>query len=461
MAKLPTDWASTVLNDIAKVEWGDTTITKKSYKRSGYPAFSATGQDGYLEFAEWEGSAVILSAIGARCGKCFFAEGKFTAIKNTIVIQANPNFIDHKLLYLYLNDEKKWSISGSGQPFITMGAAKKVLYPLPPISEQRRIVAKLEKLLAKVDACKERLEKIPAILKRFRQSVLAAACSGDLTRDWRNEKKTTNCTQLKELGCLTEDVKGDFEISASSTSLRVLPDTWKWIALGNYAELSRGRFSARPRNDPKYFDGKYPFIQIGDLPKDGGFISSHRQTLNDLGLSVSKKFPAGTVVIAIVGATIGNTGILSYEMCFPDSLVGIETGTATGNVFVEFFLRTEKEKLRTISYSSGGQPNIKLETLNPYPFPCPPMEEQHEIVRRVEALFKIADDIEKRYQKAKAQVDKLTQSILAKAFRGELVPQDPNDEPASELLKRIQAERKNQETEARPNRKSTSRRVKN
>jgi len=73
--------------------------------------------------------------------------------------------------------------------------------------------------------------------------------------------------------------------------------------------------------------------------------------------------------------------------------------------------------------------------------PMAPLQEQHEIVRRVEALFKIADDIEKRYQKAKAHVDKLTQSILAKAFRGELVPQDSNDEPAAELLKRIQAER--------------------
>ena len=93
--------------------------------------------------------------------------------------------------------------------------------------------------------------------------------------------------------------------------------------------------------------------------------------------------------------------------------------------------------------------------------PLPGLVEQHEIVRRVEALFKIADDIEKRYEKAKAHVDKLTQSILAKAFRGELDPQDPNDEPASELLKRIQAERKNQDAEARPGRKSAKRRMRN
>jgi type I restriction enzyme S subunit len=88
------------------------------------------------------------------------------------------------------------------------------------------------------------------------------------------------------------------------------------------------------------------------------------------------------------------------------------------------------------------------------------LEEQHEIVRRVEALFKIADDIEKHYEKAKAHVDKLTQSILAKAFRGELVPQDPNDEPASELLKRIQEERRKQAAEHSPGWKGSKRGVK-
>ena len=79
--------------------------------------------------------------------------------------------------------------------------------------------------------------------------------------------------------------------------------------------------------------------------------------------------------------------------------------------------------------------------LGRFPSSIPPLPEQHEIVRRVEELFALADRIEARYQKAKAQVDKLTQSILAKAFRGELVPQDPNDEPASELLKRIKAQK--------------------
>lgn len=90
----------------------------------------------------------------------------------------------------------------------------------------------------------------------------------------------------------------------------------------------------------------------------------------------------------------------------------------------------------------SASPHLNVKDIKNFPTPVPPIAEQHEIGRRVEALFKIADQIEERYQKAKAHIDKLTQSILAKAFRGELVPQDPNDEPASILLERIRQERK-------------------
>ena len=121
-------------------------------------------------------------------------------------------------------------------------------------------------------------------------------------------------------------------------------------------------------------------------------------------------------------------------MCFPDSLVGIQTGSDEGNQYIEYFLRSKKYEIRQASYSSGCELNWSL---NPYPLALPPLPEQHEIVRRVEALFALADQIETRYAKAKTHVDRLTQSILAKAFRGELVPQDPKDEPASVLLERI------------------------
>jgi len=353
------------------------------------------------------------------------------------------NFINPKYIYYYfLSKEGFTEIQKAVKGVhLTSGRAKLINIPLFPLNEQNRIVAKLEKILPKLEEIQVRLDKVPGILERFCQSVLSLACTGRLTEEWREKNQDL---KVELLEAWDDDLNG-----FKTRDLGSIPETWSWVPLGRFAKCERGRFSIRPRNDPNYYGGKYPFIQIGDLPKNGGIISRHTQTLNKKGLSVSKMFPKDTVVIAIVGATIGNTGILSYDMCFPDSLVGINTPTLDGNKFLEYYLRTEREKIRAASYSSGGQPNIKLTTLNPYPFPLPPAEEQKEIVRRVDSLLQLVDQFRARYKKTRGLIDKIQQSFLAKAFRGELALQDPNDEHASKLLERIRQGREAREQQTR------------
>ncbi|NBV71616.1 MAG: restriction endonuclease subunit S [Burkholderiaceae bacterium] len=132
------------LKDVAKLEWGNTSITKSSYVEVGFPAFSAAGSDGYLNHAEFEEDGIVLSAIGARCGKCFKAYGKWTAIKNTITIIPNKDKVDLNYLFTQLNDDKSWKISGAAQPFITLATVRDRLIQLPPLAEQRRIAALLD-----------------------------------------------------------------------------------------------------------------------------------------------------------------------------------------------------------------------------------------------------------------------------------------------------------------------------
>ena len=345
-------------------------------------------------------------------------------------------------IYFYLLSIENWlSKQGAGSTFQAIG--KEFIYnlptPIPPLNEQKRIVAKLDAIIPRIDSLKARLDKIPVLIKRFRQSVLTAAVTGKLTETWREEHSEVESAEVLSTGC-------NFKINSEFKEIQGIPDKWCWCALGNYAQLNRGRFSIRPRNDPQYYTGSYPFIQIGDLPKEGGYVNAHKQTLNEKGLKVSKKFKKDTIAIAIVGATIGNTGILSYEMCFPDSLIGIVAKTKVTSLYTEYYLRTEKENFRNIAYSSGGQPNIKLPTLTDYPVPLPPLEEQKEIIRQVDKLFTLADKLEVHYQKAKNRINKLSQSVLAKAFRGELTPQDPNDEPGEKLLERIMAEKAKMES---------------
>lgn len=330
---------------------------------------------------------------------------------------------------------------GVNMPRLGTEDGKAAPFVLAPLAEQQQIAQKLDELLAQVDTLKTRLDAIPKILKRFRQSVLAAAVSGRLTEEWRDNYKRVSRPENKK--------NSSFEIDENILKVYEIPSSWSWMALGNYAECSRGRFSVRPRNDPSCFNGKHPFIQIGDLPRDGGFIVSHQQTLNEKGLSISKKFDVGTTVIAIVGATIGNTGIVTYPVCFPDSLVGINSFSLDDNKYIDYYLRVNKESIRTASYAGGGQPNIKLTILNPLPIPVPPKEEILEIVRRVEQLFAYAEQIEQRVKDAQARVNHLTQSILAKAFRGELTAdwraQNPElisgGNSAAALLERIRVAR--------------------
>ncbi|MBI4766685.1 MAG: restriction endonuclease subunit S [Deltaproteobacteria bacterium] len=305
-------------------------------------------------------------------------------------------------------------------PSLRKGNIAKILVPLAPLEEQRRIVVKLEKLLEKVESSRTRLEKIPVVLKRFRQSVLAAACSGRLTADWREQSKQS-----------IEHIIRD-----NNTALPEIPESWRWVKLPDTGEMSRGKSRHRPRNEPSLFDGQYPFIQTGDIAQSGGRITSHKQTYNEAGLAQSRLWPANTICITIA-ANIAESAILTYPACFPDSIVGIIANSVVCLAeYVEFFIRVAKTDLSTFAPATA-QKNINIAILNEVAVPLPPLIEQHEIVRRVEELFALADQIEARYQKAKAHVDKLTQSILAKAFRGELVPQDPNDTPAIILLSEI------------------------
>lgn len=333
----------------------------------------------------------------------------------------SPEYIYRFLAQDRVRRAAKENFTGAvGQARVPTSFIEELELPLAPLDEQQRIVAKLEKLLAKVDACQQRLAKIPVLLKRFRQSVLAAACSGCLTADWREE----NPPMISQA------------IPDRDADLPEIPESWGWVKLPETGEMTRGRSRHRPRDEPLLYGGPYPFIQTGDIARSGGRITSHRQTYSKAGLAQSRRWEAGTICITIA-ANIAESAILTYPACFPDSVVGIIVNRKIVMAeYVEFFIRVAKADLATFAPATA-QRNINVRILNQVQVPLPPLAEQQEIVRRVEELFSLGDRIEARLAQARAQADKLTPSLLARAFRGELVSQDPNDKPASELLERI------------------------
>lgn len=160
--KIESKWEIVRLQEVAEIDWGNTNLTKNIYKSDGYyDVYSATGLDGKTDFYENEGDAIILSAIGARCGKCFLAQGKWTAIKNTIVIKNNSKIL-LKYLFEYINKESYWHKSGTAQPFITMGNAYEQKIPLPPLDIQKKIVSEIEAMEKQEQKAVEEVEKLRA-----------------------------------------------------------------------------------------------------------------------------------------------------------------------------------------------------------------------------------------------------------------------------------------------------------
>jgi type I restriction enzyme S subunit len=153
-----------------------------------------------------------------------------------------------------------------------------------------------------------------------------------------------------------------------------IPESWTVLRLEDVAVIERGKFAHRPRNAPEFYGGSTPFIQTGDVANSDGHIRTYSQTLNERGLSISRMFPRGTIVITIA-ANIGFTGILDFDSAFPDSLIGITPKETILARYLNYYLVTQRPEMDRKA-SRGTQKNINIEFLKPWPVVVPPLEEQ-------------------------------------------------------------------------------------
>lgn len=494
--ELPNNWVWTNLGDILSIVSGEA-FKKKDYSSSGVRL---------LQIANVSFSRVIWEQQNFLSEDFISKYPELVLQKNDIVMALNRPLLNGLLkiaslkeedapaiLYqrvarfnLFRNETREYflhyahsplfiqlirdNLQGSDQPYINTSTLPNLPIPIPPLNEQRRIVAKIEALKARSQRVKEELEAIAPLLDQFRQSVLAAAFRGDLTADWREKNpdvepasvlleriraerrrrwEEAELEKMKAQGKTPKDNKWkekyEEPIPADTSDLPAIPNSWTWATLPEIGELNRGKSKHRPRNDPALFGGTYPFIQTGEIRNANGVISNFSQTYSEFGLKQSRLWSKGTLCITIA-ANIAETAILGFPACFPDSIVGFLPETSGCDVrFVEFFMRTAKNDLERFAPATA-QKNINLEILRVVAIPFPPLEEQQNIIAAIERYFSVTEAIEGMLSENCEQIQRLDQSILSKAFRGELVPQDPNDEPASVLLERIRAEREKLDT---------------
>jgi type I restriction enzyme S subunit len=336
-----------------------------------------------------------------------------------------PEYLRHWISTSYVQKLVLEGHAGStNQVELGRKAIAQMPLPLPPLKEQERIVAAIDALFARLDAADEGIEKAQALLKQHGQSVLFAAVTGRLTEDWRDEHgQSADRGRSYESGGLVGE----------------LPPGWDALPLPKLGELARGKSKHRPRNDPALYGGPYPFLQTGKVRESRGRITSYDQTYSEAGLKQSRLWPKGTLCITIA-ANIAETGILEFDACFPDSVVGFISSGRLPSEYVQFYLATVRDHLERFAPATA-QKNINLDTLDGVVVPAPPREETALIVARVSNLISELAELKEAAKLARTQPAMLRQSILASAFRGELVPQGPEDESAESLLERIRSRR--------------------
>ncbi len=209
----------------------------------------------------------------------------------------------------------------------------------------------------------------------------------------------------------TRGLRGEAQ---KKTEIGPVPESWKVSTLGQMAQLERGRFMHRPRNEPRFYGGAMPFVQTGDVVRSGGRIREFVQTLNEDGVAISRVFPAGTILITIA-ANIGFTGILQFDSACPDSLIAITPDQSLNVEFLEYFLQTQQGEMDKLA-PKGTQKNINIQFLTPWTVVVPSNDEQREVVAILEAIDRKID----LHRRKRAVLDDLFKVLLHKLMTGEI-----------------------------------------
>jgi type I restriction enzyme S subunit len=494
---LPTGWSTALVKEVMTLQNGFA-FKPSQWKKSGLPIIriqNLNGPDAPFNHCDEElpekfrvQNGDLLFAWSGTPGTSFGAHvwrGNDAWLNQHIFrVEFDETLLDKQFLRLAINrnldDYIHQAHGGAGLAHITKGLFEASELLFPPLAEQRRIVAKVEELLSRVNAARQRLAKAPALLKRFRQSVLAAVCDGRLTVEWRslNSSDEPPATRVKTIlqqrfqrweetesqryrnaGRLVPDNlphRYSEPLGPSLDELQLLPESWIWVRAEQVCDfITKG--TTPSSDDMVAGTGDIPFIKVYNLTHNGTldfsinptFIS--RETHTEGPLRRSRILP-DDVLMNLVGPPLGKVSLVpsTYPEWNTNQAVAIYRAVpGLASEYLAIALLTDNILNWAIRRSKAtvGQHNLTLELARDVPIPFPPLAEQHEIVRRVEALFALADKIEARVQAAMARVEKITQAILAKAFRGELVPTEAElarqegrgYEPASVLLERIRA----------------------
>ena len=464
------DYVTACLDDICTITMGQSPPSSAyNSKQKGLPFFQ-----GKAEFTELHPVTVkwctesnkiayandILLSVRAPVGTTNIADQKCCIGRGLAALR----YIHcYKFLFYYLRlIEKKLDEKGTGTTFRAISGDVLRNYPigLPPLPEQRAIVAKLEQLFSELDNGIACLKKAQEQLKVYRQAVLKQAFEGELTKAWREQQ-----TSLPSAQELLENITNEREHAAKHQGKKLkpaipltqaefddlpeLPNEWKWVKFGDISDVVRGG-SPRPAGDPKYYDGDIPFLKVADITKnDSLYINDYEFSIKEAGLKKTRKIHKNTLLLSNSGATLGVPKITQIEATINDGIAAFLDLDSRSLFYAYYFWRSKTTELRRVN-QGAAQPNLNTDLIKAVAYPLCGFNEQAQIVQEIETRLSVCDNMETTIKESLEKAGALRQSILKKAFEGKLLSMEelqitrnaPDWEPAEKLLERIRAEKR-------------------
>lgn len=429
MSDFPERWVEVPIGTVARIVGGGTPPSKDpanfTAPGQGIPWLTPADLSNYRKQIIERGARDLTDVGFAACGATLMPKGTVLFSSRAPIgyvaiaaseISTNQGFksfilppgIDSRFTYYQL----KWlkpeaEAIATGTTFKELSGATIATLPfkVAPAAEQTRIANQLDTLLTRIQACNDRFAAIPALLKRFRQTVLDAALNGTLLESEEVSVKKVPKVQISAIAA----------VGTGSTPLR-----------------SNGQFFASTGT---------PWVTSSAT--SNAVITGASEFVTPAGVSTNrlKIYPKGTLLVAMYGEgkTRGQVAQLGIEATINQACAAVVVdGTKALPAYVKLALQANYLSMRELA-EGGSQPNLNLSKVKEFVIPLPSLVAQTEIVRRVEALFALSDRMERRCKAARVHAERLTSLALSKAFRGELVPQDPNEEPASALMARMAA----------------------
>ena len=386
--EIPENWCWTTLVEVFTLQAGKNITAKgisdKQDATYPFPCYGGNGLRGYVSSYNRTGRFPLIGRQGALCGNINVADGLFYATEHAVVVESYCNIdVDwavYALIYLNLNQYA----TSTAQPGLSVATINEVLLPVPPIDEQKRIANEIEKwfdLIKEIESGKVELE---SYIKQTKSKILELAISGKLVPQDPNDEPAIE---------LLKRINPGFEPCDNSHYENLpfeVPDGWCWATLGSIGKWQSGATPSRMRKD--YYGGDIPWLKTGDL--NDWYITDipeyiTQQALNETSVKLN---PAGSILIAMYGATIGKIGILTMPATTNQACCACISHNGIEQMYLFYYLLSHKEEF--VRQGGGGaQPNISKEKIVETLIPIPPLSEQLRIIKAIEAIFNQIDNI--------------------------------------------------------------------